>query len=227
MLTICHVIIFVLLNQESFGFFSLACFHKLPDKILQTFAINACRYWSVLVVYCVDIIRLNPFTIENCGFWPSGIVVACVCPAVRPSVTKFVRAITHYPFKLGSANLDHRCKTPWLRSLLFWGWLTLAFKVKFNFKVKIYPCLSLWFCPRHKSPRILVRISNFGQKMHLSTVKVSIDFGIYWASSSVSVSISNLLFSTVLTCIYDADPTVRVRGGNRSVLCRSQIMRLC
>ena len=44
-----------------------------------------------------------------------------VRPSVRPSVTKFVRAITHYPFKLGSPNLDQRCKRPWLRSLLFCG----------------------------------------------------------------------------------------------------------
>ena len=59
-------------------------------------------------------------------FWPSGIVVACVClsvcPSVRPSACVcgkhlLVRAITHHPFKLGSPNLDHRCKRPWLRSL--------------------------------------------------------------------------------------------------------------
>ena len=50
-------------------------------------------------------------------FWPSGIVVACVRPSVRPSVTKFVHEITRYPFKLGSPNLDQRCK----RSLLFCG----------------------------------------------------------------------------------------------------------
>ena len=81
-------------------------------------------------------------------FWPSGIVVACVCLSVCPSIRVcgkhlLVRAITHHPFKLGSLNSDHRCKRPWLRSLLFWEWLTLTFKVKFNFKVKIYPILSL------------------------------------------------------------------------------------
>ena len=58
-------------------------------------------------------------------FWPSGFVVACVCPSVRPSVrlsiTKFVRAITHQLFKLVPPNLDQRCKRPWLRSLLFCG----------------------------------------------------------------------------------------------------------
>ena len=46
---------------------------------------------------------------------------ASVRPSVSPSVTKFVRAITHQPFKLGSPNLDQRRKRPWLRSLLFCG----------------------------------------------------------------------------------------------------------
>ena len=68
---------------------------------------------------------------------------ASVCLCVRLSVCVCVKhllvhAITYHPFKLGSLNLDHRCKIPWLRSLLFWGWLTLTFKVKFNFKVKIF-----------------------------------------------------------------------------------------
>ena len=63
--------------------------------------------------------------------------------SVRPSVTKFVRAITQHQFKLGLPNLDHRCKRPWLRSLLFWGVLTLTFKVKFSIKIKMYPVFSL------------------------------------------------------------------------------------
>ena len=62
-------------------------------------------------------------------FWPSGIVVAYVCLSVCVSVCvcinqMLVRAITHHPFKLGSPNLDHRCKRPWVRSLFFfflWG----------------------------------------------------------------------------------------------------------
>ena len=79
----------------------------------------------------------------------------CLRPSVCPSIIKFVRAITHHPFKLGSPNLDYRCKTPWLRSLLFFcfvlyyyyfflgGQSILTFKVKFNLKVKI------WACPYH------------------------------------------------------------------------------
>ena len=63
-------------------------------------------------------------------FWPSGIVVACVCVCVCVSVRMcvnhlLVRAITRDLFKLGSPNLDQRCKRPWLRSLLFWGAIDL------------------------------------------------------------------------------------------------------
>ena len=76
---------------------------------------------------------------KNCVFTrvqfrPLGIVVACVClsvcPSVRPSVCVcgkhlLVRAITRHLFKLRSPNLDHMCKRPWLRSLLFLGVIDL------------------------------------------------------------------------------------------------------
>ena len=63
-------------------------------------------------------------------FWPSGIVIACVCGSVCPCVCvcsnhELVRTITHRPFKLGSPNLDQRCKTPWFGSLLFLGMVDL------------------------------------------------------------------------------------------------------
>ena len=62
--------------------------------------------------------------------------------------------------------------------------------------------MSLWVCLRHRSPLIKVRISKFGPKMHLSTVEVSMVFGIDWAWSSVSFLISDLLFSTKLCVSY-------------------------
>ena len=121
----------------------------------------------------------------------------CVCVCVHVSVNhELVRAIIHQPFKLGSPNLDQRCKRPWLRSLLFCGWLTVIFNVKLNLKVKIYPILGLWVCPGNKSIPNKVRLSKFGPKMHLSTVKVQIDFGIDWSWPSVSFLTSNLLYST-------------------------------
>ena len=50
----------------------------------------------------------------------------CVCVSICLSVCLcvnhlLVRVITRDLFKLGSPNLDQRCKRPWLRSLLFEG----------------------------------------------------------------------------------------------------------
>ena len=51
----------------------------------------------------------------------------CVCVCVCLSVNHLlICAITWDPFKLGSPNLDQRCKRPWLRSLLFFGLIDLA-----------------------------------------------------------------------------------------------------
>ena len=63
-------------------------------------------------------------------FWPSGIVVACVCVSVCSCVRVcinhgLVRTITHHSFKLESPNLEQRCKRPRLRSQLFWGMIGL------------------------------------------------------------------------------------------------------
>ena len=124
----------------------------------------------------------------------------CVCVCVCVSVNhELVRAIIHQPFKLGLPNLDQRCKRPWLRNLLFSGTIDLDLQgQKYNFKVKIYPILSMWVCPCDKSPPIEVSISKFGPKMHLSTVKVPIDFGLDWSWSLVSFLITNLCFFTKL-----------------------------
>ena len=54
--------------------------------------------------------------------------------------------------------------------------------------------VSLWVCPWDKSPLIEVSISKFWPKMYLSTVKVSIDFGIDWPWSSLLFLISSQLF---------------------------------
>ena len=54
-------------------------------------------------------------------------VCLCVCLSVCVSVNpELVRTINHHVFKLEPPNLDKRCKTIWLRSLLFWGAIDLA-----------------------------------------------------------------------------------------------------
>ena len=60
---------------------------------------------------------------------------ASVCMFVRVCVSVcvnhlLVHAITRDPFKLGSPNLDQRCKRPWLRSLLFLGVMDLDLQGK-------------------------------------------------------------------------------------------------
>ena len=107
-------------------------------------------------------------------FWPSGIVIA----PVRPSVTKFVHAITHHPFKLGPPNLDQRCKTPWLRSLLFWGgnqpWPSRS---NSRSKSKFTP---FWACPHHNLSPIKARIIKFGPEVQNTLVKIPIVLGGNW-----------------------------------------------
>ena len=59
-------------------------------------------------------------------FYPRPVLAFGYCRWLRLSVCVcgkhlLVRAITCHAFKLESPNLDHKSKTPWLRSLLFWG----------------------------------------------------------------------------------------------------------
>ena len=69
-------------------------------------------------------------------FWPSGIVVACVCLHLYVCVCPSITSLSVW---------QQVClrKTPWLRSLLFWGFIDLDLQVKLNLKVKI--CL-IWAC---------------------------------------------------------------------------------
>ena len=78
--------------------------------------------------------------------WPSGIVVACVCLCMCVCVSvnhQFVRTITCHPLKLQSPNLDKKCKTSWLRSLLFWGFIDLDFQGQIELKSQNLPHFGL------------------------------------------------------------------------------------
>ena len=87
-------------------------------------------YWYKFIIAFYINTELNHMsTVFTRGqYWPSGIVVACVClcVCVRPCVNhELVRAITHDPYQLGSPNLDRKCKRPWSRSLMFLGVIDL------------------------------------------------------------------------------------------------------
>ena len=103
-----------------------------------------------------------------------------------------VRTITHRPFKLGSPNLDQRCKTPWFGSLLFLGMIDLDLQGQIvTSKSNFTP---FWACSHHYSSAIQARITKFGPKMHLSTVKIPTNFGLDWFRSSLSFSILKPIF---------------------------------
>ena len=59
---------------------------------------------------------------------------------------------------------------------------------------------SFWACSYHYSSAIQARISKFGPKMHLSTVKIPTNFGLDWFWSSLSFSILKPIFSTKFIC---------------------------
>ena len=51
-----------------------------------------------------------------------------------------------------------------------------------------------WACSHHYSSAIQARITKFGPKMHLSTVKIPTNFGLDWFWSSLSFSILKPIF---------------------------------
>ena len=98
-----------------------------------------CEIYTLLCLFhpMNGILRNCIYTANSCSFmhfYPRPVLAfgycrclrLSVCVSVRPCVNhELVRAITCHPFKLESPNLDHKCKTPWLRSLLFLGLIDL------------------------------------------------------------------------------------------------------
>ena len=102
-----------------------------------------------LVVEIYDFIDWKRFTLLwRLDFYPRPVLAfgycrcmhVCMCVCVPVSVNhELVRAIIHQPFKLGSPNLDQRCKRPWLRSLFFCGAIDLDFQGQIELKSKNLP----------------------------------------------------------------------------------------
>ena len=88
---------------------------SLTASLVTTSMVEQCYNMTIDIYYFFSFLPEASFGLRVLS------LPASVRPSVSPSVTKFVRAIAHQPFKLGSLNLDQRCKRPWLRSLLFCG----------------------------------------------------------------------------------------------------------
>ena len=91
---------------------------------------------------------------------------ASVRLSVSPSVTEFVRAITHQPFKLGSPNLDQRCKRPWLRSLLFCGTIARDLQGQIELQSQNFPHFELVHAITHH--QLKLQFPNLEQKCILT-----------------------------------------------------------
>ena len=94
------------------------CLPRDNDRICVESGWNKC--------HCLSFLPKASFGLRVLSLPASVCVCVCVCLSVCLSVRLcvnhlFVRGITRDLFKLGSPNLDQRCKRPWLRSLLFWG----------------------------------------------------------------------------------------------------------
>ena len=97
----------------------------LRDKKSYWLSEKCATLWIYQIVTGVTSVAVVPSThlVTRGQFLAFG-YCRCLCVFVYVCVSvhqEFVRAITHQPFKLGSPNLDQRCKRPWLRALLFCG----------------------------------------------------------------------------------------------------------
>ena len=76
--------------------------------------------FSRLIIWMQRFLTEASFGLRVLSSPASVCVSVCVCVSLCVNHL-LVRAITRDLFKLGSPNLDQRCKRPWLRSLLFLG----------------------------------------------------------------------------------------------------------
>ena len=109
-------------------------------------------------------------------FWPSGIVVACVCPCGRQSRACPRDNLSLVPARITKFEPDMQNNLVKIPIVLGvdWSWPSrsnLTWKSKFT---------QFWACPHDHSPPVEVRISKFWPIMHLSYVNIPVNFGIDW-----------------------------------------------
>ena len=125
---------------------------------------------------------------------------ASVCVSVRVCGNHLlVHTITHHPFKLGSPNLDHRCKRPWLRSLLFWGVIDLDLQGQILLQSQKLPHLELVGTISH--PLFKLGSPNLGQRCKIPGLRFLIILGLIGLDLQFNFQFSNPFFyQTYLRC---------------------------
>ena len=112
-----------------------------------------------------------------------------VCPSVRVCGNHvLVRAITHHPFKLGSPNLDKRCKRPWLRALLFCGTIDCDVQGHIEPQSQHLPHFEHVHAITHHH-QLKLQFPNLEQKCII--FQIPTNFGLDWNWSSIQFLISN------------------------------------
>ena len=117
-------------------------------------------------------------------FWPSGIVIACVCVCVRVCVCQSVCQSLACPrdnlgpvqariAKFGPKMQKTLVKVP----IVLWGNWPWPSRSNSTSKSEFTP---FWACPDHNSSPIQVRITKFGPEVENSLVKVPIILGGNW-----------------------------------------------
>ena len=136
----------------------------------------------------IDVAMLQIFTRGQ--FWPSGIVVACVCLSVCVSVCVYVHQPRACPrhksprvqartTKFGQKVQNNLVKVPIILGGN-WPWPS---RWNLTWKAKFTP---FWACPHHNSPSIQARTTKFGQKMQTNLLVVHIVLGGDWLRPSWS-----------------------------------------
>ena len=108
-----------------------------------------------------------------CNFYPRPVLASGYCRCLRVCVYvcvsvnhEFVRAVTHQPFKLGSPNLDQRCKRPWLRALLFCGMIVRDLQGQIELQSQNLPHFELVHAITHH--QLKLQFPNMEQKCTLA-----------------------------------------------------------
>ena len=90
--------------------------------------------------------------------------------------------------------------------IVFWDDRPWSSRSNLTWKSNFAP---FWACSHHYSSAIQARITKFGPKMHLNTVKIPTNFGLDWFWSSLSFSILKPIFLPNLFapfCVYLVRP---------------------
>ena len=112
------------------------------------------------------------------GYYPRPVLAFGYCHRLRLWVCvsvcvcinhELVPTITYPPFKLGSPNLDQRCKTPWFRTLLFLGMIDLDLQGQIKLESQILPHFELVHTITHQPFKL--ESPNLDQKCILALLR--------------------------------------------------------